>query len=256
MKKCPKCGASVDSNSKFCTNCGYSFMNDDQNKVNNQQTNTQENINRNVESVKKYSNGYFSWFMKSIKKPSESIENTHTYYGLTSFIISAVLISLIVMRSISAMMSSVGTYTSALTEGQVNFDDSKIATGSFVLSLIVVCLLMVLWIGLGFLAKKISTNKGIKFSNFLNNLAFHTNYVLIVDIFILFVSLFSDGGSSSSFSLVLIVFALLILIPIIYNIGLSLIIFKDQSTKLDKIYAYIGAIVIDLIIIYEFLKMF
>ncbi|TPR50396.1 zinc ribbon domain-containing protein [Apilactobacillus micheneri] len=282
MKKCPKCGASVDSSSKFCTNCGYSFMNNDQSQMNNQQNNTQDNINRNVENVKKYSNGYFSWFMKSIKKPSESIENTHTYYGLTSFIISAVLIAFSLYNTISSFVSVIKDYgikEKFISEAADNLSaaDSSLESSSgdsgkafipfmnrfvkfmndsykmnFLKALIFIIIIMIVWLAIGFFAKKLSSNNKLSIFNYLNKLAEYTNYIIIIEIFI---ALFSIVGNSYS-NIMIIIVLLSLLIPLIYNIGLSFLISKDIKGKMDKLYVMPVAILIDLIIAYEIIKYF
>ncbi|UQS84919.1 zinc ribbon domain-containing protein [Apilactobacillus apisilvae] len=248
MKKCPKCGASVDSNSKFCTNCGYSFINDQNNQMNNQskQNNTQDNINQNVESMKKYSNGYFSWFMKTIKKPSEEVKESHTYYGLTSFIVSAILIAFTMYHSFMTISSLLGdTFGSVLGN---NISDNV----SYFDCLITVLILIIVWILIGFLAKKFSSKNKIGFFEYLNKLSNVTNYIIIIDLLLSILVLVS----SSYLAYALVFLFITLIIPVAYNIGLSLILFEHSNSKIDEIYMVLGTIIADLLAVLIIFKLF
>ncbi|UQS87269.1 zinc ribbon domain-containing protein [Nicoliella spurrieriana] len=279
MKKCPNCGKEVDRNSKFCTYCGYNFTNQSSASVKNNggdanqttdssqpkasahqqvdahSANPQPNV-RNSQ-VKKFSKNYFQWLLDTLKHPTKRNTNTHRYFGLTSFMISTLLIILDIVQGIKlAVNATTSSISGLLGIGNSSSIGSSITSSSEYGSImfhtsiyLYICVLLMLLITIlvPFVIRKVAYNDATSLGEFMNQFAAYSNYGLLIELVVL---LLLSLGILIIPAFVLMLFVYLgYLIAFVYSI-LSV----DDHGRLDKIYAMLIAFVIEFIIITIFLS--
>ncbi|WP_225743761.1 zinc ribbon domain-containing protein [Marinilactibacillus sp. Marseille-P9653] len=130
MKKCNDCGQMMNEDAKFCTNCGVAFnavettehvqvtntvTPENTNSTEQTESNTSEafqavqsNITEAVKSVEysKIAQGYWSYLMMTLKKPSTSFAVTDRTNGWIQFILLAVLNSLVFVSILASIPGS------------------------------------------------------------------------------------------------------------------------------------------------------
>ncbi|MFL2079443.1 hypothetical protein [Marinilactibacillus psychrotolerans] len=109
MKKCNNCGSMMNEDAKFCTDCGTAFLGvtlnhnaDTKVETSSASNNTQtsqvvQNVSNAVKSVEydKVAQGYWNYFLTTLKKPSSSFSVTDRTNGWIQFVLLAFLNSLV-----------------------------------------------------------------------------------------------------------------------------------------------------------------
>ncbi|MEJ6399938.1 DUF6574 domain-containing protein [Nicoliella lavandulae] len=270
MKQCPNCGKEVPSNSKFCTYCGFKFdeqpaganvnqSNDNQKQPGNsnpgQPTQRQEAFNEKTAEAKQFSSNYFQWFMDTLKHPTRFNRNTNQYFGLTSLIISVVLIAILINQALKNIPTFLYKLSTMFDSGSNSSDASSIAqftsssqynegiraTFTHVFAYSVVALVLAVLIP--FLIKKVVYHDSQKFLSFTTEFATESNYVLLIEVLVIIL-----------LSLNMFVFASLVLTAFIsvgYTIAFYYSLFRNShSNQLDSIYAVLIGVAVQFIVAY------
>lgn len=260
-KFCPKCGNELKEGAKFCPKCGAQIVQNVQPNGANTNGAQNQNVvpNQSTEKAKNYAKDFFKWFWESVKHPSLTGKASNKYFGLTSFITSAVIAILSVMLitskingGIESVANSFGNDSSAsvvnLFQGLVNAGAGKVELFSVLMIVAFVAL------AYGFRAFAVAgTGEKTDFFEFINKLAAYTNIsVLLSAIMFLFVLI---GG------LVALPFNMLIFLFVVINdlIGFTYAIIDGQnSNKFDKLYvlllAHLSLIVVFFIVFIKSLQ--
>lgn len=114
-KKCPNCNAVISEESKFCTECGYSFL---ERPAGGKKNNVQEfvsqkeveeaskpiNIQIDLSKVNPALQGYWTYFLRTLKSPSKSISIKNSEFGWLQYL------TLFLLNSFSMMVLGKTTY--------------------------------------------------------------------------------------------------------------------------------------------------
>lgn len=229
---CPNCGQPVDADSKFCVNCGYDLTNGavtgptvastaqttngpvDATEISEQPTEkptgeaeqradpqpdqsqgkpTQPVGEDTLRAARQYSDGYFAWWIKSLKRPSASDPYVHQYYGVTSLAISILLVTFTVTLLISQVLSVI--------DEVINYWDSSFSTSdsfSGVEVLIFFLLATCVYVLIGWLMRRYAfrdTQESI--FSYANRLAGLTNITMILNAVALLMTLLLHSSAMS-----------------------------------------------------------
>lgn len=243
-KFCPKCGNELKEGAKFCPKCGAQIVqNVQQNGANTNGAQNQNVVpNQSTEQAKNYAKDFFKWFWESVKHPSLTGKASNKYFGLTSFITSAVIAILSVMLITSKINGDIDLASSSIggdtTSSLSSLLQNIVSNGAGKVELFSV-LMIVAFIALayGFRAFAVAgTGEKTDFFEFMNKLAAYTNIsVMLSAIMFVFVLI---GG------LVALPFNMLIFLFVVINdlIGFTYAIIDGQnSNKFDKLYVLLLA---------------
>ncbi|MFC6253104.1 DUF6574 domain-containing protein [Secundilactobacillus hailunensis] len=257
---CPNCGAKLKPNAKFCTNCGYDLthFNARSQQQAAQQQSTQQRVsqpNPNVEAAKKYSTNYFSWLWESIKHPSKVDLKGNKFFGITSFIIAALLIGITGMvalyRIIKELTLLINDLSSAINDinGQTDGNGSSFPnypTGSgftiFLKIFLIALIFMALFVLVGWLTRRyLIGDEHETYLGFATRLAGYTNLSLIFLLLgMVFIALLNTLAGA------FLLFLFVLLTTTVYSIGYSYTILEfKQARGLDKVHALLIALIAD-----------
>ena len=243
-KFCPKCGNELKEGAKFCPKCGAQIVQNVQPNGANTNGAQNQNVvpNQSTEQAKNYAKDFFKWFWESVKHPSLTGKASNKYFGLTSFITSAVIAILSVMLITSKINGDIDLASSSIggdtTSSLSSLLQNIVSNGAGKVELFSV-LMIVAFIALayGFRAFAVAgTGEKTDFFEFMNKLAAYTNIsVMLSAIMFVFVLI---GG------LVALPFNMLIFLFVVINdlIGFTYAIIDGQnSNKFDKLYVLLLA---------------
>lgn len=272
---CPHCGHPIESDSKFCVHCGYdltagasvdnasntvaqreqtgAFETSSEQGTNdatpgNEQGSQSQTDQSQVESeqpvgedtlraARQYSDGYFAWWVKSLKRPSESDPYVHQYYGLTSLAISILLVTFTVTLLISQVLTVIDEFASELDS---NFSAGASFSGVEVLILILLIACVYVLIGWAMRRYAFRDSQETIFS-YANRLAGLTNVTMILNAVALLLTLLLHS-SAMSFKGVAAIFILLGFSSAILNIAFLYSQVQHVSREgMDKVYGLLLA---------------
>ncbi|KRM56246.1 hypothetical protein FC18_GL000150 [Lacticaseibacillus sharpeae JCM 1186 = DSM 20505] len=189
-----------------------------------------------AEATKKYATNYWAYLVDSLKHPYTMSGTYHKYFGLTSFIIVALLIALTIMMIANHAVSEVSGAASSL------FGTEQISSAGslgFSVAIRIFVLVFVIEIAMASVAyltvHAMLGDRRLGYLDFLNQFAHFSNLAVFFTIIGFVLSLIS--GSIGS--------AVILYLAVIGSLGIEGIalvasVFKaEPTTHLDKIYAYI-----------------
>lgn len=272
-KICPNCGAEMSATAKFCTACGFNLsdveptgaMTANDNSTNTQSTaanqyqvpvqptqpiqqapvqpnqpqinqQTSAEPNPNVEATKEYARGYWSYLVDSIKHPFTINEKFHQYFGLTSFLVTALFSAWSIFNVTNAAIgSTTGTIDNLF---ETSTSQNKLGFKAFIELLIMIAIFEFVTASIGYVVSyAFLGDKRYNYLDSLNNFAHFTNIAVFAAAGAL---LFSFLGDTKS-----VVFFLLVLAMLLFSVAFVAQVFKAQATtNFDRIYAYILGMVI------------
>lgn len=243
MKKCPNCGASMDTDVKFCTNCGTKLFSEST------EVNTNSNLKSQTKNVsiskptrmKKNNNShsssqgpivmhnYWQWLVSSWKQPN-SEQNAEKWYGATTILGEILLfvwgISIAINGSLTQMFGSTG--------------------GDFTTKVLFELFIFLALVGLGkvvgvIAGRKFSFQEKVDFLTLINRVAqlSNINAIIMVVAFVCCIL----GRNNYSFAVLLSVIALLI-----FDLACITMAVKGQNAKRDSFYGLLISVAIALII--------
>ncbi|MHA8110432.1 DUF6574 domain-containing protein [Lactobacillaceae bacterium Melli_B4] len=274
-KKCPNCGKEVDANAKFCTYCGYQFADqqsssqvggsgEQHSATPHQETPTnnngqqepskfQQDFQERSKEAKQFSNNYFQWLLNTLKHPTRVPNDSHKYFGITSFIISFVLIGVFIklalknvtelifrlMGSFSGVSGDASSFSQITNSDQYTSFMNTVFNHLFIFFLIELVLVTLI----AFIIRKGIYHDRSSFLGFLNEFASYTNYALVMElvaVIFLALNVFNIG------SMVLFGF-----VTMAYSLAAYYSVFKLQPTSgFDKIYAVLIGIAAQSLVTY------
>lgn len=198
--------------------------------------------NPTADATKQYAAGYWAYLVAGFKHPNTVTQHYHKYFGLTSLIITAVIMGLASVIMSSRMVSSI-TGTSA---GATGFK-------TFIESALIYFALLVIFASVSYLVKY--SFFGDTSSTYLDTVNEFAHFgALMVIISVLAVLYALVGTVSAQYSIVM--FALLMLVFALAGIAYTAIVFNAQIQKhFDRIYAYICGHVILVIALVLFFRL-
>lgn len=268
-KFCPKCGNQLKEGAKFCPKCGAQIAQNAQANTASNNGQAQAATNENVEKAKQMSSSYFTWFLDTIKAPSKGVKAENKYFGLVSFIISAVISVLFSVTYFSKWVD-LTTATSnpnykgltgylnglvelrfeALASSLSNLSDTIKSTANKIDFLVI--LMIAAFVLVGFVAKVLlskNENQKVDFFEYMNKLAAFTNISNIL-LLIALIAIFVQGLYAAGF--ILIVF---IITWINSLTGLTYsIVSGNEKGKLDKLHVAALAILAIYVVLYVLFK--
>ncbi len=273
---CPQCGYPIEGSSKFCVNCGYDLtraasvgnaasmvsqpeesgngpqasseqgtntatMGNEQrtqSKANQSQAEPEQPVGEDtLRAARQYSDGYFAWWVKSLKRPSESDPYVHQYYGLTSLAISILLVTFTVTLLISQVLTVIDEFASEL-DSSFSAGDSFSGVEVLILILLVACVYVL--IGWAMRRYAFQDSQETVFS-YANRLAGLTNVTMILNAVALLLTLLLHS-SAMSFKGVAAIFILLGFSSAILNIAFLYSQVQHVGRKgMDKVYGLLLA---------------
>lgn len=240
MKKCNNCGAMMNEDAKFCTNCGAAFTetesnqnidtsensNSDSNE--NQTSQMVQNVSNAVKSVEydKVAQGYWKYFLMTLKNPSTSFTVTDKINGWIQFVLIAILNSLVSVSILTIMPT---------TESGI---------GLFFKLFFVQFIINVAGIGILFIFKnfvqKVSTPFNVVTSQYGGLLSI--NIILLLIVFI--------SALISPIAMISIIMVGVVLVGIVNVIAFNMYLLNGKNnSKLDNFYVAVLANAVVLIII-------
>ena len=241
MKKCPNCGANMDADVKFCTNCGTKLASesidiDTNNKLEsssrNGSTQATRMRNNNGQSSRQSSvamHNYWQWLVNSWKQPTRE-QDVEKWYGIATILGEILLfvwgISIAINGSITQMFGSTG--------------------GDFTTKVLFELFLFLALVGLGKIVgviagRKFAFQEKFDFLTLFNRVAqlSNINAIIMVVAFVCFIL----GRNNYSFAVLLSVIALLI-----FDLACIMITVKGRNAKHDSFYGLLISVAIALII--------
>lgn len=235
MEKCKNCGADLQPGVKFCGKYGAPVDGSIENNSTTASRLNKANNSETIASIKSHSLNYFSWYKKSISKPSE-VDNSNKYFGVVSIVISVLLASFAFYSIIGKVFAGAESAINEVSRYYPNLSNAGVPTGFklyFQLFLMVLVYYAV-FILIGFVCKKYMIDKDTTIFNYTNQLGSYGNSIMIVQLLLV---LFLLVSSTSSFILLIVFMMILSSISAVAYIG-SIVVTKAQA-KLDKIYVAI-----------------
>lgn len=254
MKKCPNCGASMDADVKFCTNCGtkLSSANTKINVNNNlkrsgEEKSTSQSITQaarmkrdNSQTPRQSSvvmNNYWQWLVNSWKQPTGEF-SAEKWYGVATILGEILLfvwgISIAINGSITQMFGSTG--------------------GGFTTQVLFELFLFLALVGLGkvvgvIVGRKFAFQEKVDFLTVVNRVAHisNINAIIMVVAFICCIL----GGNNYGFAVLLSIIALLI-----FDLACIMITVKGQKAKHDIFYGLLISVAIAFVIMMILLGVF
>ncbi|WP_220729571.1 zinc ribbon domain-containing protein [Apilactobacillus zhangqiuensis] len=270
-KFCPKCGNQLKEGAKFCPKCGAQIAQNAQANTASNNGQAQAATNENVEKAKQMSSSYFTWFLDTIKAPSKAVKAENKYFGLVSFIISAVISVLMSVTFFGKLYDVANNPSSPDFKGIANYINGAIIvqlerlgnaySKTDILNTIsstagkvdlLVFLMVVAFVLAGFIGKQIiskSENKKVDFFQYMNKLAAFTNISNIL-LLVSLIALFVQGAYAVGF-----IFIVLIITWINSFNGLTYsIVSGNENSKFDKLHVAGLAILAVYVVLYVLFK--
>lgn len=270
-KFCPKCGNQLKEGAKFCPKCGAQIAQNAESNTASNNGQAQAATNENVEKAKQMSSSYFTWFLDTIKAPSKGVKAENKYFGLVSFIISAVISVLMSVTFFGKLYDVANNSSSPDFKGIANYINGSIVneleqlnnaySKTDVLNAIsstagkvdlLVFLMVVAFVLAGFIGKQIISKNGnakVDFFEYMNRLAAFTNISNIL-LLVSLVALFVQGAYAAGF-----IFIVLIITWINSFNGLTYsIVSGNENSKFDKLHVAGLAILAVYVVLYVLFK--
>ncbi|WKN28645.1 zinc-ribbon domain-containing protein [Apilactobacillus kunkeei] len=264
-KFCPKCGNQLKEGAKFCPKCGAQIAQNAQSNTASNNGQAQAATNENVEKAKQMSSSYFTWFLDTIKAPSKGIKAENKYFGLVSFIISAVISVLMSVTFFGKLVdlanSSTGSDFNTATylikagiDGMVGA--SSESTFSSIINTIsgkfdfLVVIMIVAFVLIGFVAKQvILKDEKIDFFEYMSQLASFTNISNIL-LLVALLGLFVQGINALGFVFIVLTMTWInSLAGLIYSV-----VSGNGKSKMDKLHVAALAILAIYVVLYVLFK--
>ncbi len=207
---------------------------------------TDQAVDQTFRAAKQYSDTYFSWFMRTLKYPRDIVTEAHPYFGITSFVISLVLMlgsAAMITKFLKELINNSFLYVGGwLTYGDSsNWSPTTLGNIDALRAAAIAVIFVAAWLLIGFVASRLggSIDKNGFFS-YTTLLAGFTNSAIVVEAVLLVITLLA--GKSPYGMPAKVIFGLLVLIGIIYTVGFVYsIIREDIQARMDKIYVVICA---------------
>lgn len=290
MKFCAKCGAALEAEDKFCTNCGTQVVEAAptevfepttaepvkeariEESVKSEQpvhetvtpksTMNSEKLNQNVEQTKKYAQSYWNWLKSSIQNPSKSPSDAHQYYGITTFALFSIIGALFIIIPGRQAFTSINQQS-----GNSTYDimQNPFGIGLFLKIFVVFLIIYALYLAVGYFTLKIAgdDSDGLSLTRYTNDFAHRINFTFIFAVSALLITIIfvpneianSIGTDMKSFGTLNLVGLLLGVAGVSFNIGfLATILNTNVKLKFDKIYVALIAQMIILVIVYMLIR--
>jgi len=253
-KFCPHCGTEIKNDAKFCPKCGYALASattpNDQPREQPQpqaqpqatQTTAGTNANANASDsfadVKRFSGNFFSWWLATIRHPSQVIPNVNRSFGAIAIALEALLTVLTLVSLGKRIVALYSRDVSQAVASMINVNGLLFKAGLIFFFLILLGAAIYVSLSYGF-RRLIDDNAPLNFWEFTNQFAGITNLILIFNLITFLLSLITTGANFSSYSLMI-----LFMIPtsVILSVGYIFIIIKDvDNPRIDKFYTLLLA---------------
>jgi len=255
---CPHCGNELKPDAKFCPKCGYALgatteptTPTDPERPAAQAAASQPQPQAQPEPTaapsgpnkfQKFSGNYFSWYLETLRHPSQPRVDAHRFFGLISLLVEALLLVLTFMllgqkaiNLANRMMSSFDDSTQFAS--YLNLNGVLFKTG-LILFLIIVFILAI-YVGIAYAFRRVMTNLPLNFWDFTNQFAGTTNLLMIFNLITFLLGLITGSGNFSSLTILMI-----FMIPanLILNAAFIFIIVDDvDHSRMDKFYTVLLA---------------
>ncbi|RRK11751.1 zinc ribbon domain-containing protein [Lactiplantibacillus garii] len=266
MKFCPNCGEPVESDTRFCTHCGFDLEQatgagssaatsnagaaTTSAASQSEQPAAGEAQPDRVAQLQSLSKNYFKWFVDSLKRPNEEVA-AQKYFGLVSMLISALLLTVAIVAAINRCIKQVAAAASnVVTVKGLSFSmDFKLFT------LVVIGILFYVLIGFGasMLGDK---NNAVNFFDYVNRFGHLTNVAIIFNL-ILIISVYTVTFNVDSpltfFKQLGFTLMVTMVISLIWQVGYILSINNSIHTeRFNKFYVIVLAMIVLSIAFYIF----
>lgn len=246
-KFCPHCGTAIKNDAKFCPKCGYALeqatIPDEQPQPTREQTD-QSAANESAPSdhsfaeVKRFSGNFFSWWLTTIRHPSQVVPNANRAFGVAALALEDLLTVLMLVSLGKRLMSLYSSDVSQAVANMININGVLFKAGLILFFLILLGAAIYVSLSYGF-RRLIDDQAPLNFWEFTNRFAGITNLVLVFTLITFLLSLITTGANFSSYSLMI-----LFMIPtsVILNLGYIFVIINDvDHPRLDKFYTLLLA---------------
>jgi len=248
-KFCPHCGNEIKANAKFCPKCGYALGDtltkdqpDDPQPTAPQGAPTSRDAGAaatdSFADVKRFSGNFFSWWLATIRHPSQVIPNANRSFGIIAIALEDLLTGLML---VSLGKRLIGLYSSDVSQAVANMINVNGILFKFGLIIFFLILLgAAVYVSLSYAFRRlIDSNAPLNFWEFTNQIAGVTNLILVFNLITFLLSLVTTGANFASYSVMI-----LFMIPtsVILNLGYIFIIMNDvENPRLDKFYTILLA---------------
>lgn len=236
MERCRNCGAILQPEVRFCGNCGAVVNEGIRNNSMTMSRTNRSNNNARVSNTRQRSSSYFSWYEKSILKPSQ-VDSNNKYFGLISIAISIVLAMFVfysvVNKVFAGAASAINEVSRYYTNSTANVD---VPTGFklYFQLLLMVLVYYAVFILIGYVCKKYLIDQDTNIFDYTNQLSSYGNSLMIVQFLLLVFLLIAIPSGMGSFKFLIFFMMILSSISAVAYIG-SIIVVKAQI-NMDKIY--------------------
>ncbi|UIF28915.1 zinc-ribbon domain-containing protein [Levilactobacillus brevis] len=252
-KFCPHCGTAIKNDAKFCPKCGYALESTvtpdaqpaepTQPQMTREQA-TQDRPNDTATSsdsfadVKRFSGNFFSWWLTTIRHPSQVVPNANRSFGVIALALEDLLTVLMLVSLGKRVMALYSSDVSQAVANMINVNGILFKAGLIFFFLILLGAAVYVSLSYGF-RRLIDDQAPLNFWEFTNRFAGTTNLILIFNLITFLLSLITTGANFSSYSLMI-----LFMIPtsIILNLGYIFVIINGvDHPRLDKFYTLLLA---------------
>ncbi|NLR09698.1 MULTISPECIES: zinc ribbon domain-containing protein [Lactobacillaceae] len=247
-KFCPHCGTPIKNDAKFCPKCGYALEQaptpDEQPQPTREQADQSQANEKGAPSdhsfaeVKRFSGNFFSWWLATIRHPSQVIPDANHAFGVAALALEDLLTVLMLVSLGKRLMSLYSSDVSQAVANMININGVLFKAGLILFFLILLGAAIYVSLSYGF-RRLIDDQAPLNFWEFTNRFAGITNLVLVFTLITFLLSLITTGANFSSYSLMI-----LFMIPtsVILNLGYIFVIINDvDHPRLDKFYTLLLA---------------
>lgn len=253
-KFCPHCGTEIKNDAKFCPKCGYALsqaLDNDQPTSPTQpesqaqpqpaaaQSDASSTATDSFSDVKRFSGNFFSWWLATIRHPSQVVPNANRSFGVIALALEDLLTVLMLVSLGKRLIALYSSDVSQAVASMINVNGILFKAGMIFFFLILLGVAVYVSLSYGF-RRLIDDQAPLNFWEFTNQFAGITNLILVFNLVTFLLSLITTGANFSSYSLMI-----LFMIPtsVILNLGYVFIIIKDvEHPRLDKFYTLLLAV--------------
>ncbi|BDR60033.1 zinc ribbon domain-containing protein [Lactobacillus xylocopicola] len=258
MKKCPKCGATMEADVNFCTACGTDLRGvkaipktqqaplkqQEEPSVQPQQVEASQSANNQASGQttgKARSWGdYWQWCLDSWKNPANNTVQAESWYGWVTILLVDLLIVLGLYFCANTLLHAAISFSNHFNEAAQGLSMVDFSFGIVLKVLLFILLYEVIMIGSTYLAHKFIYDRKVALLDFVNRSAHASNLNLIFAAIFFLLMLMGPGSIVPAV-------ILLVVILMLFSVGQQVVLLSDEGAKRDKVYGCLIALGINFV---------